>query len=186
MGPQGAALAELVHANRNAVAIVSISSSYLSLIADDLGALTEDELARIRIIGLGIHDACPVRLRSCVLPYDDRLDGPDSPIRGTRGDYSQRAMRHFIEFLLPECTSVSLEAHNSAVNNCLSKWRRPNTISRPSTTDDEIIRLIKKNWRAIEGQSSRGLRYLRDVEKVACEQGRFRALFQRAAQEVMS
>src|SRR5262249_35911491 len=72
---QGAALAELVHANRNAVAVISISSAYLSLIADDLSAIIEDELARIRIIGLGIQDACPVKLRSCILPYDDRLDG---------------------------------------------------------------------------------------------------------------
>jgi hypothetical protein len=183
---QSPALAELVRANHNAVAIVSISSAYLSLIADDLSALTPDELARIRIVGLGIQDACPVKLRSCILPYDDRLDGADSPIRGTRGDYAQRAMRHFIESILPECRSVSLETHSSAVSHCLSKWRRPNAITRPSMTDDEIIRLIKKNWRAIEGQSSRGLRYLRDVERVACEQGRFRVLFHRAAQEVMS
>jgi hypothetical protein len=183
---QGAPLGELVRTNRNAIVIIGISSTYLSLIVDDLSALAENELERLRFIGLGIQDACPTRLGSSILPYDDRLDGPDSPIRGTRGDFSQRAMRHFIGSVLPECTSLALEAHNSAVNNCLSKWRRPNAITRPSLTDDEIIRLIKKNWRAIEGQSSRGLRYLRDVEKVACEQGRFRILFHRAAQEVMS
>jgi hypothetical protein len=183
-GPQSAPLAGLIRANRDATAVIGISSAYLSLIADDFGSLSEDELGRVHIIGLGIEDSCPARLKHCILPYDDRLDGPDSPTRGTRGDFSQRAMRHFVEYVLPECDSVSLETHGSAVNNCLRKWRRPNVIPRPSMTDDEIIRLIKKNWRAIQGQSSRGLRYLRDVEKVACEQGRFRVLFHRAAQEV--
>ena len=49
-----------------------------------------------------------------------------------------------------------------------------------------IPALIKKNWKAIEGKSSLGLRHLRDVEKIACEQGRFRDLFLRAAKQVTS
>lgn len=179
-------LAQSIRANRKAIAVIGITSTYLSLIADDLATLKDDELDRIRLIGLGIENACPERLRRCILPYDDRLDGSDSPIRGTRGDFSSRAMHHFIKCVLSQHKSRSLDAHKSFVARCLDRWRRPISISRPSKTDEQIIRIIKKNWKAIDGRSSKGLRYLRDVEAIACEQGRFRTLFHRAAQEVRS
>src|SRR5262249_39453693 len=161
-----------------------ISKAYLSLIAEDLMSLEDRGLDRLRLIGLGIETACPPRLQRCLLPYDDRLDGPDSPIRGTRMDYSSRAMRHFIESVFPEQQARWIEHHNDAVNRVIGRWRCPKFVSRPSKTDEEIVDLIKKNWKAIDGKSPLGLRYLRDVENIACEQGRFRSLFCRAAKEV--
>jgi hypothetical protein len=181
-----APLATMVRASPSATVVIGITSSYLPLVGDDLLSLNEDELGRLRLIGLGIGDACPAALWRSILPYDDRLDGPDSPIRGTRGDFSSRAMRHFIEHVLPEHRAGSIEAHQAAVDRRLKSWRHPKPISRPSRTDEEIIQLIKRNWRAIEGKSSLGLRYLRDVEKIACEQGRYRSLFHRAAKQVTS
>jgi hypothetical protein len=183
---QTAPLAELLHANPTSIAVIGISKVYLSLIAKDLMSLDDCDLDRLRLIGMGIRTACPSRLQRCLLPYDDRLDGPDSPIRGTRTDFSSRAMRHFIESVLPEQQVGSIEDHKDAVNRSLARWRHPKSVSRPSKTDEEIIDLISKNWKAIKGKSSIGLRYLRDVENIACEQGRFRSLFYRAAKEVGS
>jgi hypothetical protein len=179
-------LEELVHTNPTAVVVIGITKAYLSLIAKDLMRLKESDLDRVRLIGLGIGNACPEALERCLLPYDDRLDGPDSPIRGTRTDFSSRAMRHFIQSVLPEQQGGSIENHKNAVNRLLAGWRHPKLACRPSKTDDEIVDLIKKNWNVIEGKSSLGLRHLRDVENIACEQGRFRSLFQRAAKEVGS
>jgi hypothetical protein len=182
---QTAPIAALVRANRGAIVVIGISTAYLALILDDLLSLFEnDDIDRVRLFGMGIDDLCPLRLQSCILPYDSRIDGPDSPIVGTRGDFPSRAMRHFVENVLPQLKSYSIEAHKAAVVQSLKGWRWPKPISRPSRSDDEIIQLLKKNWRAIEGQSSKGLRYLRDVEEIACEQGRFRVLFQRASREV--
>lgn len=181
-------IAKLLRANPDAIVLIGISNSYLPLVGKDLTSLKENDLERIRLIGMGIEGACPPQLRECVLPYDDRLDGPDSPKgrRGTRGDFSSRAMRHFIEEILPEHRSRSLATHKAAVKSSLAKWRHPKVVSRQSMTDDEIIKLIKKNWKVIEGKSSQGLRYFRDIEKIACEQGRFAALFHRAAKQVRS
>ena len=183
---QGAPLADLLRANPTSIAVIGISKTYLSLIAEDLMSLDDRDLDRLRLVGMGIESACPSRLQCCLLPYDHRLDGPDSPIRGTRIDFSSRAMRHFIEVVLPEHQGGSIERHKDAVGRSLGKWRPPRSISRPSKTDDEIIDLIKSNWREIEGKSSLGLRFLRDVKNIACEQGRFRDLFHRAAREVRS
>ena len=184
--PDPAPLAQMLRANPNSFAVIAISNAYLPLIGKDLETLEEDDLERVRLIGMGIEDACPSHLRPCIMPYDDRLDGPDSPIRGTRGDFSSRAMRHFVECVWPDLQSASIALHKAAVSQSLSKWRRPELISRPSKTDAEIIQLIKTNWNVIEGKSSLGLRYLRDVEKIACEQGRFRDLFRLAAKQVVS
>lgn len=181
-----APLAKLLRTNPKAIVVIGISSSYLPLVERDLTSLEESDLNRVRLIGMGIEGACSPQLRRCILPYDDRLDGPDSTIPGTRGDFASRAMRHFIERVLKTNRSRSLKAHKSAVERCLRKWRRPKHISRRSMTDGQIIKLVKKNWKRIEGRSSLGLRYLRDIEKVACEQGRFSKLFRRAAKQVTS
>jgi len=184
--PEASPVAALLCANPASIAVIGISKPYLCLIAQDLMCLDEWGLDRLRIIGLGIDTACPTRLRRCLLPYDDRLDGPDSPIRGTRTDFSSRAMRHFVESIFPEHQTGSVERHREAVNRLLGGWRRPKFVSRPSKTDDEIVDLIKKNWKAIKGQSTLGLRHIRHQENIACEQGRFRSLFHRAAKEVVS
>src|SRR5262249_50304897 len=118
-------LAELLHTNPTVIAVIGISRPYLSLIAKDLMSLEGEGLDRLRLIGLGIGSACPSKLQRCLLPYDDRLDGPDSPIRGTRTDFSSRAMRHFIESVFPEQQAGSIDNHKDAVNRTLGKWRRP-------------------------------------------------------------
>jgi hypothetical protein len=179
-------LAKLLKRNPNALSVVGISKAYLPLIAEDLETLSDDELERLRLVGMGIKTSCPPRLQRCVLPYDHRLDGPDSPIPGTRGDFASRAMRHFAEAIFSGERGGSIKAHKSAVSRALHSWRAPKLIARPTKTDDELVDLIKKGWDAFEGKSSRGLRFLRDTKKVACEQGRFRILFQRAAREVGS
>jgi hypothetical protein len=178
-------LAELVHANPDAIVVIGISNSYFSLIAEDLASIDARHLNRTRLIGMSIEDVCPTQLRQCILPYDERLDGPDSCIPGTRSDFSSRAMRHFVEHVWKETRGSSLASHKAAVDRSLARWRAPKSIFRASKTDDEIIDLIKKNWKAIEGKSSFGLRYLRDIEKIACEQTRFRSLFHRAAKQVI-
>jgi hypothetical protein len=183
-GAEEMPISKLIRGAANGLTVIGMSSSYLPLIAEDLGSLRVEELDRLRLIGMGLEAQCPATLRHCLLPYDDRLDGPDSPIPGTRGDFASRAMRHFLEKVLPESRSRSLEANKVAVARQLSRWRRPKPILRQARSDVEIIALIKRSWQRIEGKSSLGLRYLRDVEKIACEQGRFRLLVQRAAREV--
>jgi hypothetical protein len=183
---QSSPLAELLRTNPTTAVVIGISKAYLPLISEDLLSLEDRELDRLRLLGMGIWNACPSRLQNCILPYDDRLDGPDSPIRGTRTDFSSRAMRHFIESVLVERQVGSIEDCKNTVIRLLGRWRRPKSVSRPSKTDEEIVALIRRNWKAIKGKSSLGLRYLRDVENIACEQGRFRSLFHRAAKEVGS
>jgi hypothetical protein len=137
------------------------------------------------LIGLGIDSSCPEQLLPYVLPYDARFDGPDSDIPGTRGDFASRALRHFAEVIFPN-SSNSLETHKRAVVRHLKDWRMPRKLEREPKSDEDIIKIIKRTWATTKGQSGRALRHLRDVEEIACEQGRFRLLFHRAAKQVLS
>lgn len=109
------------------------------------------------------------------MPYDDRLDGIGSPRRGTRTDFAQRAMRHFVEDV--QAVQLPLEEAKAAVQHALSRFTLRLPVTRVRVGDEQLLGLLRENWSACNGQSSRLLRFLRDKALVQCEQSRFRRLW---------
>ncbi|MBO6947197.1 MAG: hypothetical protein JJ855_04375 [Rhodospirillales bacterium] len=174
-------LASLLKAEKNKLAIIGLSSSYLDLVRDDLCSLSMPQINRLRLVGIRPSVDVPEKLASVVMPYDDRLDGPDTPNPGTRGDFAQRALHHFCQ-LISEKDKQRLDqrAHAQMVRTSLKGKRSPEQISRKAISDDDLIQLVPDLWDRAEGKSSKMLRILRDEEQIACEQGRFATLFKRA------
>ena len=104
------------------------------------------------------------------MPYDDRLESVDG-YSGTRADFPQRAMRHFVERL--EAQKLSLTNAHEAVTRSLRRY-----------SNQEITRLIREQWETADGRSTTLLRYLRDEAFVSCEQSRFAQLFRSVRDEV--
>jgi len=156
--------------------LIALPASYIELIAEDLEAIPTVMLSTIRVFTspAGRH-ALPERLQDQVLPYDERLDGDGSSRLGTRIDFPQRAMRHYVEDL--GAASHSIAEGKEAVARALSALIRPAVPERRRATDQEIRELLHLNWLVHRGQSSRLLRFLRDDALVACEQSRFRTLW---------
>ena len=152
--------------------IVALPANYLRMIANDLRSISQKNRHKLRILGCGLG-AVPDDLREYWIPYDFRLDGPDSPIPGTKSDFSQRVAQHFIETILSQTKSKSIKKHITLVTESLEKFRLPVSIKRKQLDDDEIKTLIKKLW----PRAGRMLRVFRDEEMIACEQGRFAKLF---------
>jgi hypothetical protein len=158
--------------------VLALTPTYLQLIERELLGLSAAVLDRLRIVGVRKADLLPERLRGQVLPYDRRLNGPDSPFRGTESDFPQRAAHHFVG-LSAEMRRFgkSCTQHAQLVKRSLYGWRYPEKVSRRVVTDEELRRAIRK-----AGLSGRGwtaaLRALRDELNIACEQHRFRALYQ--------
>lgn len=163
--------------------LIALSSAYLGMVQKDFLALDEDTRGRLRFFGRGLERRLDPELRLLVMPYDGRLDGSMSPIRGTQSDFSMRAMRHFAEAILPGLPWASKEVHRRAVETTLSSWTPSVVPRRPRLGDDEIRALIRQHWHGASGQSARMLRVLRDELSVACEQGRFRELFHEIKRE---
>lgn len=161
---------------------LALPASYLRMLRADLEStpLKATEHLRIFTSEAGRMEL-PDRLLHCIMPYDDRLESV-SGFNGTRADFPQRALRHFLECLRGHKVSQAEGRH--AVSRSLSSLQRRKLPDRVRVSDDEICALLREQWISCAGSSSRLLRYLRDDAKVSCEQGRFRALWKTLVAEM--
>lgn len=176
-----APVSQLVRQRPAAVVLIALPSSYLRMVAPELSILSTHELSRLRLFtslaGLGVLEP---RAADCVLPYDDRLSGLRGHA-GTRTDFPQRALRHFVEVLHGH--QLPLQEGKAAVIRALSRHKPPERQVRARATDDEICSAIRSLSASGIRSASTLLRRLRDEQGIACEQGRFRSLWQQVQQE---
>ena len=174
---------KLISDNSKSLTIIALSGTYLELVHEDLQQIAPTQRDRVRLI---VHpanrNAVPTLDRN-VMPYDERLDGPDSSFRGTRNDFVARAANHFCSLLIND-RDHGVDYHRDLVARSLSALQHTQRIRREQRDDTDIVQLIIRNWAEAHGRSGRMLRILRDKEAVACEQSRFKRLFHAAANEM--
>jgi hypothetical protein len=181
----GCALFEDLLAASSGPVLIAAGSSYISMIAPELGALQDRDLGRVRLFTAARRNAIPAFLEPLVMPYDRRLEA--LPGRsGTLSDFGQRALRHFSERILPRSPRASASEHALAVRAALDGVEAPPRRRGRTMSDPEIIALICENWKRTAGTSAASLRLLRDSYSVACEQKRFKKLFAAARLEMTS
>lgn len=173
----GSAFRDILRKHPSVVVLAALPGAYLRMVVDDLLSLSDADRSRLRLFSYGGAESVDTGLRNFVMPYDTRLDSSDSPIRGTRSDFAQRAMRHFVELILAKDPRGCAQRHANRVEAALRMWTVPPSSRRKRVTDEEIVALIREHWSAAQGQSTRMLRLLRDDLGVACEQGRLSHLF---------
>jgi hypothetical protein len=168
-------LASLIAMPQVRAGYIALPASYIALVGNDLAALGGASRGKLRIFTSKAGSRqIPTDLQRYVMPYDERLESlPD--FAGTRTEFPQRAMRHFIQIL--HGNQLSLPDAIDAVTRSLAPLREPSMPVRVRRTDIEIEALIRKNWTVHEGNSARLLRFLRDNALVACEQSRFRDIW---------
>jgi hypothetical protein len=150
---------------------LALPASYVALLQDDLARVAETDRGRIRIFTSPAgRTELPPNLRHRALPYDDRLEGLQG-FGGTRAEFPQRAMRHFVDVLHGHLLDDSQAF--AAVRTAMKVLKRPSRPVRKRMTDSQIKQVIRSQWGRHNGHSSRLLRYLRDDALIACEQGRF-------------
>lgn len=166
---------------RNATAYVAMPASYIRLVRDDLSKLEVEHADRLRIFtSVAGSKEVPTHLAQNVMPYDERLESL-SGFAGTRGDFPQRAMLHFVHALGGQ--HLPLEQARAKVLTALAPLSRREHPERVRMTDDQIQKVLLAQWDNHAGSSTRLLRYLRDEALVSCEQGRFTRLWQALAAE---
>jgi len=162
--------------------LLALPGSYLRMVRDDLAHLSATKADQLRIFtsSRGARFV-PEHLAHCVMPYDDRLEAVPN-YAGTQSDFAQRALRHFVEAL--DAASLTLEEARAAVLRALARRpRRPRSIGE-RRSDDEIRSVLTAQWTRHAGSSTRLLRYLRDEAGIACEQKRFRRIWQSLSAEL--
>jgi len=168
-------ISELLAKNSQTLILAALPASYISMIAQDLMRSDPHDLSRLRIFtSRAGFDALPPVLAKNVMPYDERLESIPG-CAGTRADFPQRALRHFVTQVGGHLLDV--ESGRLKINQLLSTYKAPQSIARQRASDDHIKKLIDKQWATASGKGSTLLRFLRDVEFVACEQSRFARLW---------
>lgn len=174
-------IASLLRSQSRATVYLALPSTYLGLIGDELASLPESDQARLRIISSPAwqRDA-PTALTKFALPYDERLETTE--FAGTRTDFPQRALRHFIQALQGD--ALTLVEGRAAVQAAMSRHSLRVLPDRQKRTDDEICTLLRRHWQTHNGSGGRLLRVLRDDLFIKCEQSRFRKLWQSVRAEM--
>lgn len=183
--PIGISVAEAVRVSEADLILLALPSTYLTMVEPDLLTLDDRYLGRVRIFTGGFPGHLDRRLQPLVMPYDDRLDGADSPRPGTRSDFAARALKDFALAVLAEVPpNGGARRHRDTVTARLAGWAQPNIPVRRRRTDAELLAAMREGWQDAGGRSARMLRLLRDKMGLACEQSRFRQLFRRLRDEM--
>ena len=179
---QNRGLPWLLHAASTALVLIALPTTYLELLSADFAALPSALSSRLRVFTSNSGRKALANFPHIpVMPYDERLEALPS-FAGTRSDFPQRALRHFVSSL--GAHTLDAVSGSAAVEHALSSCHAPVIPLRRRLNDDEICEIIRKAWSACGGNSARLLRHVRDGELVACEQGRFAGLRRRVALEI--
>ncbi|NYT32059.1 hypothetical protein [Rhizobium sp. WYCCWR 11128] len=156
--------------------LIALPSPYFRMVAPALHGVSGALCERMRIVGgCDVPDLNP-RLEHVRLPYDDRLDGPQSTLPGTRSDFASRAIRHFVENVLSAAPLATAKEHAELVEVALAGWDRPSPKSGTRMSDYDLKSIVRDHWSRADGRSTKLLRILRDELNIACEQKRFSRL----------
>lgn len=162
--------------------LLALPSTYLRMVHEDLAHVSVAKARQLRIFtSTAGAQFVPGHLADCVMPYDDRLESVPS-YAGTRSDFAQRALRHFVEAL--EAAPLSLEEARAKVTAALVRRARPLRTRGRRMSDDDIRRTLTDQWVRHAGSSTRLLRYLRDEAGISCEQKRFSRIWQALSAEL--
>jgi hypothetical protein len=175
-GPYSRRWTDLI--GRSGRILLALSRPYAEMVGASLLELGADTLSRVRIFGAALSSMLPAALWPAIAPYDRRLD---AILPGTRVDFSQRALFHFVNSVLPNGGMRDRDSDFAEVAAALKNATAPDRMRRPRRSDEEILRLISARLDSQEG-IGRILRALRYEEGVACEQSRFTRLYRAAVE----
>lgn len=157
-----------------ALLLVALPANYLKMLSRFLKSLSAFAEGRIRIFTGSEQIQVDAYVKPYLMPYDRRLDGGPAP--GTLGDFAQRALRHFVNEILPASPSGDESDHAARVLSALNRWERPVAKAGTRLNDESLLKTIREEWDSVDGRSTQLLRKLRDDLGIACEQGRFAKL----------
>jgi hypothetical protein len=163
--------------------ILALPSTYLEMIKVEMEMIGDNYLNRVFIItspaGQKLFNH-PLKERC--LPYDERLNGALG-YEGTRNDFPQRALRHFVKEIDFKYSPINVIQSN--VRTFIESNSIPLLPVRARMSDQEIKEVIYKNWKKCDGRRENLLRYLRDKALVSCEQKRFGHLWNEVKLEIL-
>jgi hypothetical protein len=173
-------LADLLSKHRNAILLLALPTTYLALVANELAGLRPAEAKRLRIFtSYSWARTAPPALLPALMPYDERLES--TALAGTRHDFPQRALLHFVTALKAQLLDQGPAA--DAVRQAMASLQLRVRPMREKRSDHQIRDELRRQWHTYSGEGAKLLRYLRDDALIQCEQTRFKHLWHEVRQE---
>jgi hypothetical protein len=159
------------------IILLTLPKAYLELIKHELDEIGSEYSDRLRIFTSPDNfNVLPESVRHSYIPYDERFDGLDSPIPGTRSDYPQRILRHFAESIIKK-DHPDIELEKELVIRALHGMKLRVKVDRTQVSDEEIRNIIRHRLDESKISGAKMLRVLRDELLISCEQKRFANIF---------
>ncbi len=171
-GPMARSFSKVFEGARSGRLLVALSHPYARMLADALATIPLDARINLRLFGWRLDEVLPASLHPAIMPYDARLD---TVLPGTRSDYPQRALLHFVRETCSTGLRGSSASDSSLVRDRLGRFEAPKRIARPRASDDQIL-----DWLGTALEQDRSIaRLLKLIRSsgVACEQARFSRLY---------
>lgn len=165
---------------KSSLIVLALPGPYLAMVEADLLAMAPRDLERIRIVGPKRLDSVPAVLHDYVMPYDERLNGPDTPMPGTELDFASRAAMAFLSLIHNDTIATPASEHARRVRLSLARMRRRRRLVRKRVTDRQVKAAIRAIRHTTDSMTE-GLRLLRRRYRLACEQKRFGRLWMKVA-----
>jgi hypothetical protein len=163
--------------------LIAVGSAYLRMLEPALLGLPDETVERLRIFSGLASPRFSDRLLAQILPYDAKLDGAQSSIRGTKIDFSSRALYHFATTVMTDQPHGSVASQAKQVESIMMTWTRPSVSSGARRSDADIKTVLRQHWDRTGGSTTKLLRVLRDEFAIACEQKRFTRLAEEVRRE---
>lgn len=156
------------------IVVLALPNSYLSMVEEDLLALSEKQRQKLRVI---VAAGSPVvqELECQAIRYDLRLHGVDGAARGALASFVQRALLHFSQVLVENPCAQAVGAQRRLVETALRGANQAKSPGRSRMSNAQILAWIHRvDPSRLAARSSLLTRYRRSG--LACEQARFFAL----------
>ena len=160
--------------------LVALTRTYAEMVGEELAALPARMRSRLRIFGSSLDEILPKSLTQNISPHDDRLD---AVIPGTKADFPQRALLHFVQ-IVGDARGDCLSDY-ALITKSLKRVKAPERPVRPRCSDQELLQLIASHLKEQSG-IARVLRAVRHDSGIACEQSRVTRLYRAAVRQVSS
>jgi hypothetical protein len=155
--------------------LVTLTQPYAEMVGASLAKLPSADRSRLRILGFGLKHYLSQELHEQLITYDDRLN---QIIPGTRLDSASRALAHFAE-LVAVFPMTNATDDQGLVDRALSTVSLPVSLARKRVSDAalaiHVARFVQHGLSA-----AKALKRLRSETQVACEERRFRRLYNEA------
>lgn len=163
--------------------LMCLSRAYAKMIEDGLLAIAARNSNALRVFGLSIDAALPESIRTCALPYDERLSYLGAA--GTRVDFPQRALLDYVGHVAPR--RGNLEFDRSAVERRMGEagWASSPERRQRRVDDATIRQLIADLFPSVGPSRARLLAYIRHKKGLSCEQRRFSKLYDAVREEML-